>query len=95
MHSLANYRAQYWSTVVWTAGACGGGVAEEIRSRSSTTDTYSLPQSRRTTEYLHLAPELASDVVEIGHERVIVPTEGRPVGRDVVIKDGRGWAPGR
>jgi NAD+ synthase len=95
------------------------GVPEEIRSRPSTTDTYSLPQSqeefyfslpyqrmdlclfgknsgvpvddvatatgltsdqvlrvwrdidqkRRTTEYLHLAPELASDVVEIGHPR--------------------------
>jgi NAD+ synthase len=95
------------------------GVPEEIRSRPSTTDTYSLPQSqeefyfslpyqrmdlclfgknngvavddvatatgltsdqvlrvwrdidqkRRTTEYLHLAPELASDVVEIGHSR--------------------------
>ncbi|HEY6793294.1 MAG TPA: NAD(+) synthase [Kineosporiaceae bacterium] len=92
------------------------GVPEEIRSRPSTTDTYSLPQSqeefyfslpyqrmdlclyghnhgvpdeqvaaaagltveqvhrvyrdidtkRRTTEYLHLPPQLATDVVEIG-----------------------------
>jgi NAD+ synthase len=93
------------------------GVPEEIRSRPSTTDTYSLPQSqeefyfslpyqrmdlclfgknngvpldeiaaatgltseqvvrvfrdveykRRTTEYLHLMPELAGDVPEIAH----------------------------
>jgi NAD+ synthase len=93
------------------------GVPEEIRSRPSTTDTYSLPQSqeefyfslpyqrmdlclfgknngvpldeiaaatgltseqvvrvmrdvdhkRRTTEYLHLTPELAGDVPEIAH----------------------------
>jgi NAD+ synthase len=93
------------------------GVPEEIRSRPSTTDTYSLPQSqeefyfslpyqrmdlclygknnnvpveqvaavtdltpeqvlrvfrdidskRRTTQYLHLAPELAADVPEIAH----------------------------
>jgi NAD+ synthase len=93
------------------------GVPEEIRSRPSTTDTYSLPQSqeefyfslpyqrmdlcllgknngvpvdevaaatgltsdqvlrvfrdidqkRKTTEYLHLPPELITDIPEIGH----------------------------